>query len=117
MRDPIQIWEDLLHEIAEQAAEDSVATEADLRCAREVEALVKARLATLRRRRTPVVVPVRRCVKIPPEIQALSRGPLMAQLEQLRKDGIARYAHQDLTVLSDHDLRTLLTMIIEPKQR
>ena len=117
MRDPIEIWDDLLHDAAEQAAEDSVATEDDIRWAREVHAMVMARLAALRRQRAPLHVPVRRGVTIPPEIQAMDRGALVTQLERLRREANVRYAHQDLTGLTDHDLRTLLTVILEPSGR
>jgi hypothetical protein len=117
MRDPIEIWDDLLHDAAEQAAEDIVPTEDDIRWAREVNAMVTARLAALRRQRASLHVPVRRGVTIPPEIQAMDRGALVTQLERLRREANVRYAHQDLTGLTDHDLRTLLTMILEPLGR
>lgn len=117
MRDPIDIWDDLLHEAAEGAAADHVPTADDIRSAREVDTAVKAGLATLRRQLAPRKVPIRRGVTIPPEIQAMRRGALMAQLEQLRQTANVRYAHQDLTGLSDHDLRTLLTVILKPRNK
>jgi hypothetical protein len=60
VREPIEIWDDLLHDAAEQAAADSVPTEDDIRWAREVNAVVMARLAALRRQRAPLHAPPRR---------------------------------------------------------
>ncbi|HEU4733431.1 MAG TPA: hypothetical protein VFT22_36310 [Kofleriaceae bacterium] len=113
MRDPIEIWDDLLHDVAEQVAEDGTAAEDDIRWSLEVDAMVRARLAALRRQLTPAYVPVKRGVAIPPEIQALDRAALMAQLERLRADPNVRYAHEDLRGLTDKDLRTLLTVLLD----
>jgi hypothetical protein len=113
MRDPIEIWDDLLHDVAEQAAEDGTETADAVRWSLEVDKMVKAKLAALRRQLTPAHVPVRRGVAIPPEIRALDRAALMAQLERLRAEPDIRYAHEDLRGLTDNDLQTLLAVILE----
>jgi hypothetical protein len=51
-------------------------------------------------------------VAIPPALQALGRPVLIAQLEALRRAGLVRYAHQDLTGLSDNDLRKTLALAL-----
>jgi hypothetical protein len=112
MRDPIEIWDDLLHEAAEQAAADSKPTEDDIRWSREVDAMVDDRLAALWRQLTPLDAPVQRGVTIPPEIEALDRNVLIGELERLRAASRVRYAHYDLTGLTVHDLRLLLTVTL-----
>jgi hypothetical protein len=112
MRDPIEIWDDLLHEVAEQAAADSQPTEDDLRWSREVDAMVDDRLAALWRQLRPLDAPVRRGVVIPPEIRALNRNALIQELERLRAESQVRYAHYDLTGLTVHDLQLLLTITL-----
>jgi hypothetical protein len=112
MRDPIEIWDDLLHEVAEQAAADSTPTEDDIRWSREVDAMVDEKLAALWRQLTPLDAPVQRGVTIPPEIEALDRSVLIRELERLRAGAKVRYAHYDLTGLTEHDLQLLLTITL-----
>lgn len=112
-RDAREIWDDLLHEAAEQAVEDRTLGEDDLQWASEVNALVSSHLAALRRQLTPRYVPIRRGVKIPPRIQTLDRWTVVAQLEDLRRRGLVSFAHQDLTGLTDRDLRQMLTVSLE----
>ena len=50
------------------------------------------------------------------EIRALDRAGILAQLEALRQVGDLRYAHQDLTGLSDADLRRMLAILMEPTE-
>ncbi|MEO7734900.1 MAG: hypothetical protein ABIY55_28350 [Kofleriaceae bacterium] len=109
MRDPIDIWSDLLHDAAEQAAEDSTPSDDDRRWARDVEARVMAGLVAFRRRSTPRFVPMRRGVTIPADIKAMDHGALVSLLERMRREGNLVYAFHDLRVMTDHDLQTLLT--------
>ena len=109
MRDPIDIWSDLLHDAAEQAAEDSTPTDDDRRWARDVEARVMAGLVAFRRRSTPRFVPMRRGVTIPADIKAMDHGALVSLLEKMRREGNLVYAFHDLREMTDHDLQTLLT--------
>jgi hypothetical protein len=117
MRDPIDIWNDLLHDAAEQAAGDSTPTEDDRLWARQVEETVTTWMAGVRRRRTRLLVPIRRGVTIPPAIQAMDRGAILTQLERMRKEGTIQYANEMLRGLSEHDLQTLLTAALEPLAR
>jgi hypothetical protein len=117
VRDPVAIWDDILDVIAEDDAETGEASEDDVQWSQRVDAMVKSRLAGLRRQLTPTDVPVKRGVSIPSEIQAFDRKMLLAQLEILRQGASVRYAHQDLTGLSDNDLRTMLAILVEPAER
>ena len=116
-RDPVAIWDDILDLVAEDDAETAVATPDDARWAQEVSASVKSRLAALRRQLTPTHVSVRRGVEIPPEIQAMDHAALIARLEHLRQSPDVQYAHRDLTGLSDNDLRTMLAVLLVPKNQ
>lgn len=117
MRDPIDIWNDLLHDAAEQAAADSVQAEDDAVWARELEDKVMAWLTGLRRQQAPVRMSMLRRVKIPPDIEAMDRGAILAQLERLQQAGDLQYSFHDLRGLSDHDLRSLLTAALRPLER
>jgi hypothetical protein len=117
MRDPIEIWDDLLDLAAEDDAETGVATEDDAQWAQRLHADIKARLAELRRQHTPADVPLKYGVTIPAEIQAMNRQMLVAHLERLRQDPDVRYAHRDLTGLSDNDLRQMLAILVGPMER
>ncbi|MEO7732907.1 MAG: hypothetical protein ABIY55_18225 [Kofleriaceae bacterium] len=116
VRDPIAVWDDILDLVAEDDAETGEPSEEDQQWSQRMELGVKSRLAELRRRLTPTAVPVKRGVKIPSEIQALARPALVAKLELLRKGANVRYAHQDLTGLSDNDLRTMLAILLAPTE-
>jgi hypothetical protein len=115
--DPIALMDALLDDAAEQAAEDGIPTENDVEWSREVDAMVMSKLAELQRQATSSQVPLKRGVTIPSHIQALDRQSLLAQLEILRQGANVRYAHQDLTGLSDNDLRTMLTLLVVPTER
>jgi hypothetical protein len=116
-RDPVAIWDDILDLVAEDDAEIGVASDDDVRWSQHVDAQVKSRIAALRRQFTPTVVPIQHGVTIPPAIQAMDRRALVAQLEALRQGGHLRYAHHDLTGLSDTDLRTMLAIAMGPPER
>lgn len=109
MRDPIDIWDDLLHDAAEQAAADSQPTQDDKVWARRVEGTVMADLTALRRQHTTVAVPKLREVKIPPDIQAMTRNALLVKLDRLHQKGELQYSFQKLIGFSDDDLRNILT--------
>jgi hypothetical protein len=115
--DPVEVWERLLQDVAEQHAEDFVPTESDLKWAKDTRAYVNRRLAELRRRLTPTASPPREGVVVPAWVQALDRAALLAQIEALRQGEAARYAHHDLTALTDDDLRALLALLTEPAER
>lgn len=114
MRDPIDIWNDLLHDAAEQAAADSKPTEDDVVWARHVEDTVMAGLTGLRRQHMTVSAPKLRRVKIPPDIQALTREALLVKLDRLHQEGRVQYSFQMLREFSDDDLRNILTAGLRP---
>ena len=109
-RDPAAIWDDILDLVAEDDAETGQASEAVREWSQQLEARVKSRVAELRRRLTPIDVPIQRGVTIPPEVQALDRDAIVARIESLRKAGVVRYSHHELTGLSDHNLRIALSL-------
>ncbi len=113
MRDPIAIWSDLLHDAAEQAAEDSTPSDDDRRWARDVEGRVMSWLVSFRRRSKPRFVPMRRGVTIPADIKAMDHGALVSLLERMRLEGNLVYAFHDLRVMTDHDLQTLLAAALD----
>lgn len=118
-RDPIAIMDALLHDVAVQAAEDHVSTDADQRWADDTVAMLHRQLAQLEPARgaRPGAAPAKRDVEIPDAIQALDRETLLVQLEFLRQHGQVRYAHQHLTGLSVNDLRKTLAMVLAPEER
>ena len=116
-RDPIAIWEDLLELVAEDDAETGEPTKGEVTWSAAVDASVKSRLAELRRELTPGDVEITRGVAIPREIEALDRDALVAQLEIERLRPDFRYAHQDLTVLSDYNLRIMLAFAVRSRGR
>lgn len=114
MRDPIEIWDDLLHDAAEQAAADSKPTDDDIIWARHVEGRVMAGLTGLRRRHMTVSAPKLRRVKIPPDIQAMTRHALLVKLDRLHQEGKVQYSFRKLIEFSDDDLRNILTAALRP---
>jgi hypothetical protein len=119
-RDPIAIMDALLHDVAVQAAEDHVPTAEDRRWARGA-------LAKLQRefdqnpegdRARPASRPAskKRGVTIPPELLELDRETLLAQIEHLKKVANVNYQQSELTGLSDHDLRVMLAMLLDPER-
>ena len=114
MRDPIEIWDDLLHDAAEQAAADSTPTQEDKIWARHVEGTVMAGLTGLRRRHMTVCVPKLRRVRIPPDIQAMTRHALLVKLDRLHQEGKIQYSFRKLISFSDDDLRNILTAALRP---
>jgi hypothetical protein len=115
-RDAIAIWDDIMDLVAEDDVEHGESSAADRQWSKHVDVKVKARVAELRRRLTPMDVPIKRGVTIPPQILALDRDAVVAQLEILRQSKNVRYAHRELTSLSDNNLRILLTIAIGSKK-
>ena len=120
--DPVELWEALLDDVAEQEAEDHEPTEDDRRWAQGVTANVTAKLSELRQRAAQAEGARPRALRaldteIPPHIQALNRETLLAQLEVMRQKGEVRYAFQELTGLSDDGLRRLLALVVAPTKR
>jgi cell division protein FtsX len=102
-RDPIAIMDALLHDVAAQAAEDHVP-----KLQREFDqnpAGDRARPASKKRG-----------VTIPPELLELDRETLLAQIEHLEKVANVNYQQSELTGLSDHDLRVMLAMLLDPER-
>jgi hypothetical protein len=116
-RDPVAVWDDILELVAEDDAETGEPSAADRQWSQRLDAQVKSRLAELRRRLTPTEVPIKRGVTIPPQIQALDRNALVAQLEILRQGEHVRYTHRELTGLSDDNLRILLAIAVGSNRR
>lgn len=114
MRDPIEIWDDLLHDAAEQAAADSTPSEDDKLWARHVEGNVMSGLTGLRRKHMTDVVPKLRKVKIPADIQAMTRNALLVKLDRLHQEGKVQYSFRRLIKFSDDDLRNILTAALRP---
>jgi hypothetical protein len=82
--------------------------------ARNVRRSVEMRLAALRRQLTPEEPKRRRLAPIPEYLRALDRTALLARLEALRTRQNVRYAHLDLTELTEEDLRQIVATILEP---
>ena len=113
--DPATVLQTVL-EIVGEEAENAEPTEADDRWAREVRLNMQSRIAALRRQLTPVQPMIRRAPPISDEIRSLDRAGLLARLEVLRQGPDVRYAHQDLTGLSEDDLRHMLAILVAPTE-
>lgn len=113
-RDPIAIMDALLHDVAAQAAEDHVPTAKDKRWARG--ALAKLQREFDQDPPGDRARPAKRGVTIPPELLELDRETLLAQIETLKKIANVNYQQSELTGLSDHDLRVMLAMLLDPER-
>lgn len=114
MRDPIDVWHDLLHDAAEQAARDTESPAEDKMWARHVESRVMNTLTGLRRGQVEGAVPKLPGVKIPRDIQAMPRNTLLVKLDRLHQDGKIQYSFRKLVGFSDDDLRNILTAALRP---
>jgi len=110
--DAIAILDAVIDHVAEEEAENGEPTEQDLRWSHDLRRQMQSRIAALRRQLTPAR-PIIRSVSIDSGIRVLDREGLLAQLEALRQRGDLRYAHQELTGLSDDDLRRMLALLAE----
>ena len=106
----------VIDQVAEEEAENGKPTEEDIRWSHDLRLKMKSSIAALRRQLTPVQPIVRRAKPIGSEIRALDRAGLLARLEALRQREDVRYAHQDLTGLSDDDLRQMLAILVGPTE-
>jgi hypothetical protein len=117
-RDPRAVWNDILDLVADDDAQTGESSEQVKQWSRQLDAQIKARVAELRRSLTPTEVEIKRDVTIPPEILAMGRDALVAQLEILRQSGVISIQHLRLTGLNDQSLRTALVIGMEmQKQR
>jgi hypothetical protein len=116
-RDPRAVWADILEMVADDDAETGESSEGVKQWSQRLDAQVRSRVAELRRRLTPTDVEIKRNVTIPPQIQAMSRNAVVAQLEILRQAGLVRYAHQELTGLSDYNLQLALVLAMESNRK
>ena len=102
--------------VAEDEAEDGQSTPDQARWAHGVAQAVAIRVAELRRQLTPARPVIKRAAPVASQIRALDRVGLLARLETLRQGEQVRYAHQDLTGLSDDDLRRMLAILEAPTE-
>ena len=116
-RDPRAVWADILEMVADDDAETGESSEGVKQWSQRLDAQVRSRVAELRRRLTPTDVEIKRDVTIPPEILAMGRNAVVAQLEILRQAGLVRYAHQELTGLSDYNLQLALVLAMESNRK
>jgi len=100
----------LAYEIAVHEAEHGKSSADSERWAREVDVVVRARLAEMGRRLTPQNVKIRRMKPISASLATLGRDVLVSMIEQLRSAGSLRYAHRELSGLTDDDLRRLIEL-------
>jgi len=113
--DAIAILDAVIDHVAEEEAENGEPTEQDIRWAHDLRLKMQSRIAALRSAHTgptnhPGPAPM------DSELRALGREGLLARLEALRQHGGVQYAHQDLTGLSDDDLRQMLAIWVGPTE-
>jgi hypothetical protein len=106
----------LLHDVAAQAAEDHVPTAEDIRWARGALAKLQREFDQDPQGDRARPASAKRGVAIPPELLTLGREALLARIEILRKVANVNYQQYELTGLSDHDLRVMLAMMLDPER-
>jgi hypothetical protein len=115
--DAASVLDTVLHHVALEAAERGDATEVVSQRTLELHQQTLSRIAELRRQLTPVQPIIKRAEPIARELQLLDRDALLAKLEALRHDAGVRYAHMELTNLSDDDLRRMLATLEPATER
>ena len=102
-----------IHEAALVEAEQGTSTPSEREWDEGVAASVHARLAELRRNLVPAADPPSKARPIRPSLLSLGREALLARLEalMLAMRGGVQYAHRDLAMLSDDDLRQMIDLI------
>ena len=115
-RDPIAIMDALLHDVAAQAAEDHVPTAQDRRWARGALAKLQREFDQNPDGDRSRPASTKRGVTIPPELLELDRETLLAQIDYLQRIANINYQQSELTGLSDHDLRVMLAMLLDPER-
>ena len=112
---PVAVLDAIMDCVALEHAESTeVFTPSEDRWARKLRQEVERGLAALRRQLTPSQARYKRLRPIPEELLKLERDALIARLTSLRQASSVRYAHQDLTGLTNDDLRQLIVAISEP---
>jgi len=109
--DPIAILDAVIDHVAEEEAETGEPTEQDLRWSHDLRREMQSRIAALRGRLTsaqPIAQPVS---PVSTEVRALDREGLLARLKALR---LGDDDAQDLTEMSDDDLRRMLATLMGP---
>jgi phage gp46-like protein len=107
--DPTVVLDTIIEHVAEDEAENGSSTEADEQWAQALHQKMAARIAVMRRQLTPLRAPITAPSPIRSKLYDLHREQLLARIAALVESGTVQYAHQDLTRLSDADLRRLLT--------
>ena len=102
----------ILAHVAMDADNDDRPTDDDRDWAQALAADTQRRLNAMRRARTPRSPAIGPAASISAELQALARPALIAQLGQVSQRGDAKFAHRDLTGLTDDDLRQLLAVAL-----
>jgi hypothetical protein len=115
-RDPIAIMDALLHDVAAQAAEDHVPTAQDRQWARGALAKLQREFDQSPAGDRARPASKKRGVTIPPELLELDRETLLAQIQHLQRVANVNYQQSELTGLSDHDLRVMLAMLLDPER-
>ena len=110
--DAIAILDAVIDHVAEEEAENGEPTEQDIRWSRDVRREMQSRIAALRRQLTAAQPIDQPAVPIGSDIRVLDRESLLARLEALRQGDSA----QDLTGLSDDDLRRMLARLTGPTE-
>jgi hypothetical protein len=105
---PVAVLRTILEHVAEEETEDGPSTEAEERWAQKLHQTMTARIAVMRRQLTPFGAPIKAPSPIRSDLHALPRLEMLARIAALVEAGAVQYAHQDLTGLSDEDLRWLL---------
>jgi hypothetical protein len=108
---PIAVLQTILEHVSEEEAgetDDGPFTAADERWAQALHQTMMARVAVMRRQLTPFCPPIKTPSPIRSDLRFLHREEVLARIAVLVESGAVQYAHQDLTKLSDEDLRWLL---------
>lgn len=115
-RDPVAIMDALLHDSAAQAAEDHVPTDEDKRWARGAMARLRREFDHPPPVRRATAASAKRGVTIPGELLALDRETMLAKIEVLKHVANVNYQLDELKGLSEHDLRVMLAMMLDPER-
>jgi hypothetical protein len=113
-KNAIETYEAILHEAALADAESRESTPREQRIAARVKARVTHDLAKLRRDLLPTPEPITRARPIRKWLYALGYDALIARIEATvaQLGGAVQYAHRDLSVLTEDDLRQLLDLLL-----
>jgi hypothetical protein len=104
----------VLHHVALEAMDHDDSTKRDDHWANALHQEMQSQIAALRRQLVPERAVISPIGRTPTDYQTLDRKTLLARIEVLRYSGSVRYAHLDVTGLSDDDLRRLLATLEAP---